>query len=93
MSVKIGDTVRYLNAVGGGVVTRFQGKDVVLLMAEDGFETPVLFREVVVVLKTNAYNFPTEDKTNLQPLVYTQHEDQEVEEQELQLPQIGRAHV
>lgn len=46
--VKIGDTVRYLNAVGGGVVRRIEGK--VAYVDEDGFETPVLVNEVVVVL-------------------------------------------
>lgn len=46
--VRIGDTVRYLNAVGGGVVRRIEGK--VAYVDEDGFETPVLVNEVVVVL-------------------------------------------
>lgn len=46
--VKIGDTVRYLNAVGGGVVRRIEGK--VAYVDEDGFETPVLTNELVVVL-------------------------------------------
>ncbi len=47
--VKIGDKVRFLNSVGGGIVRRFQTKDVVLVEEEDGFETPVLARECVVV--------------------------------------------
>ncbi len=48
-SMKTGDKVRYLNAVGGGIVRRFQSKDIVLVEEEDGFETPVLIRECVVV--------------------------------------------
>lgn len=59
--VKVGDKVRFLNAVGGGVVTRFQGKDVVFVEGADGFEIPVLVREVVVVQPTNQYNFPVEE--------------------------------
>lgn len=47
--MKIGDKVRFLNAVGGGIVRRFQGKDVVYVEEEDGFETPVLIRECVIV--------------------------------------------
>ncbi len=47
MSVKIGDTVRYLNAVGGGKVVRIA--DGIAYVDEDGFETPVLLRECVVV--------------------------------------------
>ena len=46
--VKIGDTVRYLNAVGGGVVRKIEGK--VAYVEEEGFETPVLVSELVVVL-------------------------------------------
>lgn len=56
-TVKVGDRVRYLNAVGGGIVTRFQNKEIVLVEEDDGFETPVLVREIVVVPETNAYNF------------------------------------
>ena len=46
--IRVGDTVRYLNAVGGGVVRRIEGK--VAYVDEDGFETPVLANELVVVL-------------------------------------------
>ncbi|MBD5222083.1 MAG: DUF2027 domain-containing protein [Bacteroidales bacterium] len=46
--IKTGDTVRYLNAVGGGIVTRTEGK--IVYVEENGFETPVLASEVVVVL-------------------------------------------
>lgn len=46
--IRVGDTVRYLNAVGGGVVRRIEGK--VAYVDEDGFETPVLVNELVVVL-------------------------------------------
>ncbi len=45
---KTGDTVRYLNAVGGGVITRIDGK--IAYVDEDGFETPVLLKDIVVVL-------------------------------------------
>ena len=45
--VKVGDRVRYLNAVGGGIVVRI-AKDIAYV-DEDGFETPVLARECVVV--------------------------------------------
>ena len=47
--MKIGDKVRFLNAVGGGIVRKFQGKDIVCVEEEDGFETPVLIRECVVI--------------------------------------------
>lgn len=49
---KVGDTVRYLNATGGGKITRIDGK--IAYVEEDGFETPVLLKEVVVVLPAGA---------------------------------------
>ncbi len=49
---KIGDIVRYLNAVGGGKITRIDGATA--YVEEDGFETPVLLRECVVVAAADA---------------------------------------
>lgn len=46
--VKKGDTVRYMNEVGGGIVTRVEGK--IAFVLDDGFERPVPANEVVVVL-------------------------------------------
>lgn len=60
--MKIGDKVRYLNAVGGGVITRIGEKGVVTVLEEDGFETPVLANDVVVVADTNELNFVSESK-------------------------------
>lgn len=47
--MKVGDRVRFLDAVGGGKVTGFQGKDIVLVEDQDGFDIPVLMRNCVVV--------------------------------------------
>ena len=46
---KIGDRVRFLNATGGGVITRIDGKTV-YVEDQDGFESPVLLKDVVVVM-------------------------------------------
>lgn len=48
MSLKVGDSVRFLNAVGGGRVVRIDGQ-MAYVEEDDGFETPVLVRECVVV--------------------------------------------
>ena len=53
--MKIGDKVRFLNDVGGGVISGFQGKDTVLVEDEDGFDIPVLKSECVVI-ETDNYN-------------------------------------
>lgn len=56
--MKIGDKVRFLSEVGGGVVTGFQGKDIVLVEDADGFDIPMPVRECVVI-ETDDYNVPT----------------------------------
>ncbi len=55
--MKIGDKVRFLSEVGGGIVRGFQGKDTALVEGEDGFEIPMLIKECVVV-QTDDYNIP-----------------------------------
>jgi len=47
--MKIGDKVRFLSEVGGGRVSGFQGKDIVLVEDEDGFDVPMKVSEVVVI--------------------------------------------
>ena len=51
--MKIGDKVRFLSEVGGGRVAGFQGKNVVLVEDEDGFQVPMLMSEVVVIGEEN----------------------------------------
>lgn len=53
--MKIGDKVRFLNEIGGGVVTGFRGKDIVLIEDADGFDIPMPMRECVVI-DTDDYN-------------------------------------
>jgi uncharacterized protein len=47
--MKIGDKVRFLSEVGGGIVTGFKGKDFVLVEDADGFDIPMPIRECVVI--------------------------------------------
>lgn len=47
--MKIGDKVRFLNSVGGGVIKEKRGKDIIVVEDEDGFDVPVLARECVVI--------------------------------------------
>ncbi len=53
--MKIGDKVRFLSEVGGGTVTGFQDKNIVLVRDEDGFDIPMPVRECVVI-ETDDYN-------------------------------------
>ncbi|MFV0391621.1 MAG: DUF2027 domain-containing protein [Paludibacteraceae bacterium] len=61
--IKIGETVRFLNAVGGGTVVRVDEKNnLVYVQDEDGFEVPALARECVAVGVVNeTTNFPKKD--------------------------------
>lgn len=46
---KIGDNVRFLNDVGGGTVVRIEGRTAYVRDPLDGFETPVLLTECIVI--------------------------------------------
>jgi hypothetical protein len=49
MEFKPGDKVRFLNATGGGVVTRQINSFMVSVAIEDGFEIPTLVSELVII--------------------------------------------
>jgi hypothetical protein len=51
--MKIGDKVRFLSEIGEGRVAGFQGKDIVLVEDEDGFQVPMRVNEVVVIGEEN----------------------------------------
>ena len=46
--MKIGDKVRFLSSIGGGIIAGFKGK-IVLVEDEDGFQIPTPVNEVVIV--------------------------------------------
>lgn len=62
--MKIGDKVRFLSEVGGGIVTGFQGKDFVLVEDADGFDIPMPIRECVVI-ETDDYNLKRKPGTSV----------------------------
>lgn len=55
--MKIGDKVRFLTEVGGGVIKGFCGKEMVMVEDEDGFDIPMPMSGVVVVGETDSLNF------------------------------------
>jgi len=61
--IKKGDNVRFMNAVGGGIVTRIdENKKIVFVEDADGFEIPVPEREcLLIVAINNETNFPIKD--------------------------------
>lgn len=63
MKIKIGDKVKFLNAVGGGKVIRITGEGLVFVEDEDGFEIPVIISELVKISEEPEVEIP--EKTNL----------------------------
>lgn len=64
--LQIGDTVRFLNSTGGGVVRRIEGN--IAYVDEDGFETPTLIKECVVVAQAKPQSKATHiDKPSARP--------------------------
>ncbi len=57
--IKIGDRIRFLNAVGGGIIAKIIDKDMVAVLDEDGFETPILKRECVVIEVAKTMSAPS----------------------------------
>lgn len=61
---KVGDTVRFLNDVGGGLVVRIDGRIAYVRDPQDGFETPVALNELIVVPASREhYTDPVEEVT------------------------------
>ncbi|MDF9829992.1 DUF2027 domain-containing protein [Parabacteroides sp. PF5-6] len=81
MSIKVGDKVRFLNAVGGGIVRSFRGKDQVMVEDEDGFEVPALIRECVVVGEN-----PAQVHSKNQPKIQAQVETPKAKPEPKELP-------
>lgn len=61
--VKVGDRVRFLNAVGGGVVSKIINKELVAVTDDDGFDVPTLLSECVVIESVEA-KLGAEEKKN-----------------------------
>ena len=85
--MKIGDEVRFLSEVGGGIVRGFQGKDIALVEGEDGFEIPMPIKECVVI-QTDDYNIPL--KSSKKKAAAAEPEVEENED-EVELPVTYRA--
>ncbi len=49
MKVKVGDKVKFLNDVGGGIVKKIIDKETIEVLNDDDFEIPVLMSEVLKV--------------------------------------------
>ena len=70
--------MRFLSETGGGIIAGFQGKDLVLVEDEDGFQIPTP-RSEVVVIDTDDYNIAKVVAPKLNPQKKAPVEQPEVE--------------
>jgi hypothetical protein len=65
MNLKTGDRVKFLNDIGGGVITAFLDKKKAMVRTSDGFEIPVMIAELVA----DSGNFMPHDKQEEPPKI------------------------
>lgn len=58
MNIEIGDRIRFLNDIGGGIVKKIIDKQMVLVEDETGFDIPVAMKECVVVSRETSQPKP-----------------------------------
>ncbi|MDR2963033.1 MAG: DUF2027 domain-containing protein [Bacteroidales bacterium] len=89
MKLQVGDTVRYLNDVGGGVVRRILSNSMVEIADESGFEIPVQEHELVLIER--AHNAEKQEITEEKPEISKQQIAQAVEIENNDTPQFFMA--
>ena len=70
--MKIGDKVRFLSEVGGGRISGFQGKNIVLVEDADGFEIPMQVKDVILIPQgeeEQPLTSPLQKKEQQEPIV------------------------
>jgi hypothetical protein len=55
MKIKEGDKVKFLNDVGGGIITKIIDKDTAMILNDTGFEMPVMINELLPVPEMIVY--------------------------------------
>lgn len=62
--IRLGDKVRFLNDVGGGVVTGLLEKQKVMVLTDDGFEVPTTIKELIIIEHSDNYNISSNKTDN-----------------------------
>ena len=83
---KVGDIIRYLNNVGGGRIVRIEGN--MAYVDDEGFETPVLLRECVVVDTSPAMPNDRENKKTTSQHSISPHAPENAENNEIDITEI-----
>ncbi len=91
MKLKTGDTVRYLNEVGGGTVRRILSNTMVEITDESGFDIPVYEHELILI--QSAQTAEKQAREEQKPEITKQHIEQAVEIENNDTPQFFLAFV
>lgn len=67
MKYKIGDKVKFLNDIGGGIVKKIIDKDTVEVLTTDGFEIPIDEKELIADISYSNSEYKGTDNDKKQP--------------------------
>lgn len=66
MDIKVGTKVKFLNDVGGGIVSKILDKKHVIVENETGFDVPVAIKEIIIVEQEEQYSTKVKISENSQ---------------------------
>jgi len=76
MNFRKGDRVKFLNDVGEGTIISFQNKDIAVVLNDDGFEVPVLMKELLKIEGDYIFNdIESENVNESKPKSSAKHEE------------------
>lgn len=78
--MNIGERVKFLNDVGGGIITKFIDKETAMILGDDGFEMPVSLKELLTIpneKKQKPTTIPVTEKPSNLPQVEEEEEEEE----------------
>jgi len=67
MKYKIGDKVKFLNDIGGGVIKKIIDKDIVEVLTNDGFEIPIDIKELILDIAYSNNEYQGSENNKKQP--------------------------
>ena len=71
MDFKKGDRVKFLNDVGGGIITKIINKHTAMILAQDGFEIPYALDELMEDKQSGEYSDKPESQIEENELIAT----------------------
>ncbi len=79
MEFKIGDRVRFLNEVGGGIISKIISRSMVSVMIEEGFDIPVMSKELIKIEPLTAAERMFDKEINVELPLHNDTETAEID--------------